>query len=344
MRALTALILVALLGTDKPAPAPLPLRVVKTQLQNSRGQHVRLRGVNVASLEWSSDGEGHVLKTVETALTDWHANIVRVPLSQDRWFGKCPEQKGDPEPYRSLVQKIVDLCAAQGAYIIFDLHWSDAGEWGRNIGQHMMPDRGSLDFWKDVAPRFKNHPAVLFDLYNEPHGVSWEVWRKGGAVTEVNHRHGTSRTYQAVGMQDLLDAVRDSGATNVVIVGGLDWAYDLSGILEGKGVTDPKGQGLIFANHAYPIKGDTVERWVEKMENATKRIPVIVTEFGSQSQDSKGRGGQRWVREVLRAFHDHGWSWTAWDMHPGAAPCLISDWKYSRTPTFGKWVKQALSE
>ncbi len=51
-----------------------------------------------------------------------------------------------------------------------------------------MPDRNSVAFWKDVAAAYKNHPAVIFDLYNEPHDVSWDVWLKGGKVTEKDRR------------------------------------------------------------------------------------------------------------------------------------------------------------
>ena len=39
-------------------------------------------------------------------------------------------------------------------------------------------------FWEAVAKAFANHPTVLFDLYNEPHDVSWQVWRNGGMVSE----------------------------------------------------------------------------------------------------------------------------------------------------------------
>jgi len=45
---------------------------------------------------------------------------------------------------------------------------------------------------------------------------------------------------------------------------------------------------------------------------------------------------------MLQVLHDHDWDWIAWDLHPAAGPRLISDWKYSPTPGFGKWVKQAL--
>ena len=86
-----------------------------------------------------------------------------------------------------------------------------------------MPDRNSLAFWKDFAAAYKNHPAVVFDLYNEPHDVSWDAWLNGGPVTEKNRRANTELSFEAVGMQALLDAVRGTGAKNLVIAGGLDW-------------------------------------------------------------------------------------------------------------------------
>jgi TolB protein len=333
-------------GQSRAAPAskPLTLKVVKNQVLNSRGEVVRLRGVNAASLEWTSNGEGRILASVKTAIRDWHVNHIRLPIAQDRWFGKAPEQKGEGESYRALVKQVVETCNEQGCYIVLDLHWSDAGEWGKQIGQHVMPDQNSVTFWKDVATVYGNHPAVIFDLYNEPHDVSWDIWRVGGKVTEKGRgpRKSESIEYQAVGMQALLDTVRATGAKNVVIAGGLDWSYDLSGILKGRPLVDREGNGVIYANHAYPFKGDTVERWIAKMEEATKTLPVIVSEFGSDRRGGAGLSGEQWVKRVLQALQDHDWSWTAWDFHPAASPCLISDWTYTPTPHFGSWVKQSL--
>ncbi len=82
--------------------------------------------------------------------------------------------------------------------------------------------------------------------------------------------------------------------------------------------------------------------WLAKMEAATKTLPVIVSEFGSDPRGGAGKTGEQWVRQVLQTLDDHQWDWTAWDMHPAAGPCLISDWKYTPTPTFGAWVKRAL--
>ena len=58
-RAVTAAGGYALAAAEPTSSAmPLPLKVVKTQVLNSRGERVRLRGVNTACLEWTSNGEG----------------------------------------------------------------------------------------------------------------------------------------------------------------------------------------------------------------------------------------------------------------------------------------------
>jgi TolB protein len=342
IRAICIIVTLVLAVQGEALSMPPEIRVEKTKLVNGRNEPVRLRGVNAACLEWTSDGEGHILETVNTAIKDWRVNVIRLPLAQDRWFGKAREQKDEGKAYRKLVDTVVELCAEANCYVILDLHWSDAGEWGKQIGQHVMPDENSLAFWKSCASAYKNHPAVIFDLYNEPYHVTWDVWEKGGEVTEKATGRTPAKTFRAVGMQTLLDSVRATGAKNVVIAGGLDWAYDMSGFLEGKQLADTAGNGVVYANHAYPFKGDTVERWLAKMQKATKVLPVIVSEFGSDPKGARSLTGEQWVRQVLQALEDHAWNWTAWDLHPAAGPCLISDWKYTPTPSFGRWVQQAL--
>ena len=73
-------------------PGPPALKVVGTQLQTLDGKAVRLYGVNVPSLEW---GQGeHVSESLRVAIDDWGANVLRLPLSQDRWFGRTREPQG----------------------------------------------------------------------------------------------------------------------------------------------------------------------------------------------------------------------------------------------------------
>jgi hypothetical protein len=333
---------------------PSPLHVEGTQLLDGMGRPVRLRGVNCASLEWSSNGDGRILKTVEVAVKEWRANLIRLPLSQDRWFGKAPEQQDGGASYRTLVRKVVELCATNDAYILLDLHWSDAGNWGQNIGQHSLPDQNSVVFWKDFAATFRNNPAVLFDLYNEPNDITWDQWFKGGPLAETNGETHVTQKYESVGLPALAATIRSTGAKNVIVAGGINWAYEVGGIADGHALSDPSGNGVLYAVHPYPheysgIGRETIAQWTARMEAFARKFPIIVTEFGSHEADwpfpkDWNTDDEKWNRSMIQTLEDHRWNWTAWDFHPTAAPCLVSNWSYAPTPEFGIWVKQALEK
>ncbi|MHB8636696.1 MAG: glycoside hydrolase family 5 protein [Fimbriimonadaceae bacterium] len=324
------------------------LHTAGNQILDDHDRRVILRGVNVASMEWSSTGEGHLMNTLRVAVTEWHANIIRLPMSQDRWFGKGPEQTDGGRAYRGMIRSAVNYCASNRCYILLDLHWNDAGQWGKNIGQHVMPDMYSLEFWKSCAHDYRNQSAVLFDLYNEPHDTTWDIWLNGGDIDEQRGpgaRQGrfVPVKYRTPGMQEMLDTVRSTGARNVVVCGGLDWAYDLSGFLKGYRLKDPKGHGVIYACHTYPIKGDSVDAWLKKLDAALPSIPVIMSEFGANNRGASANQPNPWVARVVAAMETRHCNWIAWDMHPAAGPTLVSDWQYTPTPSFGVIVKAALA-
>jgi len=307
------------------APA---LMVRGNQLVDRRGKAVRLQGVNVPSMEWSNEGDTKILESVRVAIQDWKANTIRLPLAQDRWFGKAPFQSDKGEAYRKRVDELVDRASALGAYILLDLHWSDAGEWGKNIAQHKMPDDGSVQFWYSCAKRYANRAHVLFDLYNEPRDVSWDIWRHGGNVEE------DGRTYHSPGMQVLYDTVRATGAKNVVMVAGLDWGYDLSGVLRGYALV---GEGIAYEAHIYPWK----TAWDEKVGTVAMKAPVLIGEVGCEP-DPKQEDPLKWGPKVLDWIDRNRLSWTAWCFHPDASPRLLSDWNYTPTPYWGALVKARL--
>jgi hypothetical protein len=66
------------------AGMPLPLKVVGNKILNSQDEPVLLRGVNTASTEWTSDGEGRIVRSVNTAIKDWGVYIIRLRTSDRR--------------------------------------------------------------------------------------------------------------------------------------------------------------------------------------------------------------------------------------------------------------------
>ena len=326
---------------------PPSLHVKGNQLRDAKGRTVRLQGVNIPSLDWSNTGE-HLAKSLRVAIKDWKAKLIRVPLSQDRWFGKAggTPPGDDGTAYRTVVDGLVRQIATSNAYVLLDLHWSNGGRWGQNIGQHSMPDDNSVLFWKDIASRYANNSAVLFDLYNEPHDVSWDVWQQGGDIDEknVDSARGLHLQYHSPGMQVLLETVRATGAKNVVVAGGLDWGYDLSGIMKGYALRDRHGNGILYGTHIYPWK----KGWDTHVTPAIAKYAVFVGEVGTKPWKNGDPPHENvytptWAHEVIAYINKYQLSWTAWSFHPSASPCLIEDWNYKPTHYWGIYVKAALA-
>ncbi|MBD0259478.1 MAG: hypothetical protein ICV83_27480, partial [Cytophagales bacterium] len=95
---------------------PLALHVTGNKLYNSNNQVVRLVGVNVPALEWSNDGEGRVLASMDASYGSFKSNHIRLPLAQDRWFGKTAGQSDGGASYRQIVADAVAKANAAGKY------------------------------------------------------------------------------------------------------------------------------------------------------------------------------------------------------------------------------------
>ena len=318
----------------------MKLHTLGTKIYTEANEEILLRGVNCAGLEWDA-GNTAVLPAALLAVKEWHANLIRLPVSQDRWFGWSPEQKSGraaQESYRETVDSIVRELAARGCYLLLDLHWSDRGVWREKSGQQLMPDQNSVIFWQDAAKRYGYCGSVLFGLYNEPHDVSWEVWLDGGSC-----RTG-GEEWEAVGMRTLLKAIRDTGAENLCVIGGLDWGYTFEGFTEYDKLLDAGGN-VVLDSHVYPWKRLD---WDADTAQAAAHCPLLVGECGHYGDHADPVEGKQnlpaaeWVPRLLRWIDEHHYHLTAWDFHPKAGPCLISDFDGTPTPWYGALVKEFL--
>ena len=303
-------------------------------------------GVDRPSMEWDSSGEWNnsegIPRSDFVAIAAWHANVVRIALNQDFWLAGAALH--DPA-YAGTVDQAVQDAEASGLDVILDLHWSDRGDLTASVAgqgqgkaghadQQQMADVNSKQFWTEVASKYQNDGHVLFELYNEPHDISWQVWLHGGTV-------GTVGSYQAVGMQDLYDAVRATGAQNVVIAGGVNWAFNLSGAA----ANAIQGHNIMYATHPYttnPNSQGSAAQWdgVFGYLATQNTAPVIATEFGDRSNSCTGA----WDTNLTQYADQHHISWTAWAWWAGdcSFPALISDWDYTATVQ-GEAVKAALA-
>ncbi len=319
----------SLLSTPTPpahasAAGPTGVRVVGNHLVDGSGTTLRLVGANRSGLEYAcAQGwglfDGPSDQTSVDAMAAWHMNAVRVPLNEDCWLGingVSPAYSGTN--YQAAVHHYVDELHADGLIAILDLHWSAPGT-TRALSQQPMADADhSPAFWSSVAGSFRADPNVVFDLYNEPHDISWSCWRDGCT---------TSTGWPTAGMQQLVDAVRATGATQPVLAAGLGWAGDLSQWLTWA-PTDPAGQ-LAASAHLYNFSGcNTAACWDQTVAPVAAKVPVVTGEIG---ENDCAHG----FVDAYMAWADRhgvsylGWSWNTADCAGG--PGMIST--YDGAPT-----------
>ena len=305
---------------DPPPRAPGGYYVLGNAIYDGDDQVHVFRGMDRPSLEWNPEGEGIGQSDIQL-MASWNANVVRIAINQGFWLeGSTVYSPG----YRERVDQMVAWSEAAGMDVILDLHWSDRGDFGVTPGQQRMADVNSRTFWEQVAERYKDDGRVFFELYNEPHDVAWFVWLNGG---------DSGDGFDVVGMQELYDTVRGVGADNLVLVGGLNYAYDLSGVPTHR----VEGYNIVYVSHPYDFGDKQPSDWEEDWGFLAETDPIFVTEFGSFDCNPS------YSQQLIDYSEQRGLSWSAWAWYPGGCgfPALIEDWSGTPSAT-GQIVKTAL--
>src|SRR5438045_1663086 len=267
------------------AAGVLSVRIVGNHFLDGTGRTVRLLGVNRSGTEdecMASNGffDGPTDAGAIAAMASWNIDAVRIPLNEDCWLGinGAPAAYSGTRYHQAIAGYVARLHAA-GMYAIVDLHWNAQGslpaDGKTGQGRKMADLDHSPAYWASVASFFKNDLGVVFDLFNEPHDISWDCWLHGCSVTD-----GTG-SWQAAGMQTLLDAVRGTGARNVVTLSADGWGGDIPQWINYR-PHDPIGQIAAGWHVYYPETWwSDPSRWNQGVAPLlAARIPIVVTEFG----------------------------------------------------------------
>ena len=287
------------------------------------GEEIFLRGTSIADpafLDW----EGRFNETLFDEIKKWGFNAVRVPIHPIFW-------RRYPDYLDRYLDKVIEWCEEREIYVIIDWHAignPKTGETEMHEWFEWEPWKGiaydanfslAISAWEKISERYKNRSNVLYEIFNEPTWITWDEWKPLA--------------------EKLIDVIREHDDA-VIIVGGVDWAYDLRGAME----KPIKGDNIAYAVHVYP--GRPRESWEDYWGRLAEVKPLIITEWGFKKKPQYGsylKGTRENFGEPLIAYAEGRVAgWVAWIFHPSWEPNMIRDWNY--TPTdFGSFVKEVLS-
>lgn len=284
-------------------------------IDRSTGVPVLLRGINRSGMEYRGPhGEQWTESEFDRLAIDWGANIIRLPFNQD-WA--TAREGYDPAPYLASLDCAIAMAAQRGAHTLLALQWLDDhtvrgyDNQGRPNFVPPLPDLGSMALWSQLGARYREEPAVLYDILSEPHpalpgdeipvnGAAWQPWARA-----------------------LIQAVRGANPEALIFVSGENWGYDLGGY------PIPGIEGVVYSTHIYPAKG---HNWDRAFGDLARAACVMAAEWGGGDADIA------WGAELAAYLAERQIGWAAWGW-PDHPPLIRSD--YSATP-FGALVRSRL--
>ena len=130
----------------------------------------------------------------------------------------------------------------------------------------------------------------MFDAFNEPYSrynddgspvfdLTWQCWRDGGCQAPFANDDSAvdGNTFTTTGMAQLVAAIRGTGATQPIMLGGRDYANDLSQWLQFR----PDDDQLVASFHNYNGQlCEKVDCWNSTIAPLANQVPVVTGEIG----------------------------------------------------------------
>jgi endoglucanase len=315
------------------------LHVSGNQILDASDTPWLFRGVNTwiwegACVQGNGIGTQPRTQAAVDALKSWtNLNCVRIPFNENCWLGINGAPQGTTlANYKQTLQDFVALLLANDLYVILDLHWTSAPN-SNSLAtdfQLMPDDYHAQDLWTSFANTFKGDDRIIFDVFNEPRpngnnandANAWSCWKNGSSG--VSQSPCTGVAWPAAGMQELVTTIRNTGATNILLVGGIRWSgwyyTDASSNYLNYVPTDPLNN-LACSWHNYNYTWlKSISEFNTHISPVAAVMPVVLGEHGIQpfSGTTNGAANVDWW-EALMDWADSknigycAWVWKDWN-------------------------------
>ncbi len=293
------------------------LHVDGTQLKDSKGNNIQLRGISTHGLAWFPQYVNQEL--FHELSKEWNANVVRLAMYTAENNGYC--EGGNKEELKKLVKDGVSYASNADMYVIVDWHVL------RDENPNKYKEEAKK-FFEEMSKEFANADNVIYEICNEPNGsTSW---------AEV-------KSYA----NEMIPVIRANDKDAVIIVGTPTWCQDVD-----KAAADPitEFDNIMYGLHFYAT---THTDWLrDRMNQAIDSgLPIFVSEFGTCDASGNGAFDEYQSNEWIKALDAKGVSYVTWNLsNKNETSSIFSD-GCSKTSGFtqedlsqnGKWIYALLT-
>jgi len=307
------------------------LKVAGNRIEGPNGKPVVLNGLNLGEIV-KVEQEGNLTEEYFKQAAAWGARVVRIPVHPGNY-----RSYGSEKTF-TLIDKSVAWAKKYGMYSIIDWHSSGDiinGNFLAPANIFFTTKDETKDFWRSVATRYKDEPAVAFyEVFNEPadrgylpwNRLTWKTWRDAS--------------------DEIIDVIYAANPNAIPIVSGLSYANDLRSFNE----TPIRNKGVVLAAH--PYAGSYSEPWETNWENSfgylSQHYPMMLTEIGFDPNDNMVpqvyRADENYGARILNYAKTRNISWMAFVFYKGPywPMPLFRDWQTFEPTESGAFFQKAL--
>lgn len=249
------------------------LQVKKNRIADSSGKPVQVRGM---SMYWSQWKEQYWNKDVVNWLVnDWNISVIRLAMAVEKGGYLL-----NPDSEIKKVKTLIEAAKASGIYIIVD--WHD-----HNAQEHIDEAKR---FFKEIASGYGDLPNIIYEIFNEPIKQNWS--------TQI-------KPYS----EEIIETIRSSGSSNLVIAGTPQWSQDVDVAAE----NPLKDLNTAYTLHFY---ASSHKKWLrEKAQKALDQgCALFVTEWGTCEANGNGYLDKEETEKWISFMDKNFLSWCNWSV------------------------------
>lgn len=252
------------------------LKVIGNQLSNQCGNPVQLKGISSMGLQWYGVGQ-----CLDTNTMDYMVNTIGIDVFRAAMYVNENGYLTDKTKYANMVNTIVDWCEARGVYVIIDWHTLTPGDPNASIND-------AKTFWAEMSSKHKGKKHVLYEICNEPNGVSWS----------------TVKNYA----DTIIPIIRANDPDTIIIVGTPNWSQLGTDVVNNK---------LNYSNIMYTFHFYAASHSTNMVSPYTDKLPIFCTEWGISDASGNGNVDTANATNFLNIFNGNNnggqiISWAAW--------------------------------